>query len=146
VRSGHLSRILALYFTVATLLLAGCATVGRIERGEVAGRTFVVTGVQQGYGSLVNVGSIDSEVPLAYQATYSASKAAVLGLGRALNEELRLAGLERVRVSTVMPWAADTPVWTHAANYSGGTMVLRGSALLHGPRRDRPRACRACTT
>lgn len=59
-------------------------------------------------------------MPLAYHASYAATKAAVLGLGRALNEELRLAGLgERIRVSTVMPWAADTPFFSNASNYSG---------------------------
>lgn len=73
----------------------------------------------QGYGTLVNVGSIDSEVPLAYQATYSATKAGVLSLGRALNEELRLNGERRIKVATVMPWAVDTPWWRHAANYTG---------------------------
>ena len=76
---------------------------------------------QQGFGTLVNIGSIDSEVPLAYQACYSATKAGVLSLGRALNEELRLDGQERIQVATVMPWAVDTPWWEHAANYSGGT-------------------------
>src|SRR5690606_11825621 len=76
---------------------------------------------QQGAGTLVNIGSIDSEVPLAYQAGYSASKAGVLSLGRALNEELRLDKQERIKVATVMPWAVDTPWWEHAANYSGGT-------------------------
>jgi short-subunit dehydrogenase/predicted outer membrane protein len=75
----------------------------------------------QGYGTLVNIGSVDSEVPLAYQTGYSATKAGVLSLGRALNEELRLAGLRNIRVATVMPWAADTPFWQHSANYSGGT-------------------------
>jgi short-subunit dehydrogenase len=75
----------------------------------------------QGRGSLVNIGSVESEVPLAYHASYSASKAAVLSLGRALNEELRLGGQRAVAVSTVMPWATDTPFFTHAANYSGGT-------------------------
>jgi short-subunit dehydrogenase len=74
----------------------------------------------QGRGTLVNMGSIDSEVPLAYQSTYAASKAAVLSLGRSLNQELRHAGFARtIRVSTVMPWAADTPWWPHAANVSG---------------------------
>ena len=52
---------------------------------------------QQGFGTLVNIGSIDSEVPLAYQACYSATKAGVLSLGRALNEELRLDGQERIK-------------------------------------------------
>ncbi len=73
----------------------------------------------QGYGSLVNVGSIDSEIPLALQNTYAATKAAVLSLGRTLNEELRLAKEDGIRVGTIMPWAVDTPWWYHAANYTG---------------------------
>lgn len=73
----------------------------------------------QGFGTLVNVGSIDSEVPLAYQASYAASKAAVLSLSRSLNEELRLSGSKQIKVATIMPWAVDTPWWLHAANYSG---------------------------
>jgi short-subunit dehydrogenase len=73
-----------------------------------------------GDGVLVNVGSVDSEVPLAYQASYAASKAAVLSLSRTLNEELRLVGQhETIKVGTIMPWAVDTPWWTHAANYTG---------------------------
>lgn len=71
-------------------------------------------------GTLVNIGSVDSETPLALQNTYAATKAAVLSLGRSLNEELRLAGhAERIRVSTILPWAVDTPWWIHAANYTG---------------------------
>jgi len=73
----------------------------------------------QGHGTLVNVGSIDSEVPLAYQASYAASKAAVLSLSRSLNEELRLTKQSDIKVATIMPWAVDTPWWTHAANYTG---------------------------
>ncbi|HEY0791608.1 MAG TPA: SDR family NAD(P)-dependent oxidoreductase [Chthoniobacterales bacterium] len=75
----------------------------------------------QGYGTLVNVGSVDSEVPLAYQGVYSASKAGVFSLGRVLNEEIRLSDVKSIKVATIMPWAADTPWWEHAANYSGGT-------------------------
>ncbi|OON64738.1 hypothetical protein B0920_11845 [Massilia sp. KIM] len=75
---------------------------------------------QQNGGVLVNIGSVESEVPLAYHASYASTKAAVLGLGRALNEELRLAGLrDRIQVATVLPWATDTPFFTHAANYTG---------------------------
>lgn len=73
----------------------------------------------QGRGTLINIGSVDSEVPLALQNTYAATKAAVLSLGRSLTEELRLAGDTDIRVSTIMPWAVDTPWWTHAANYTG---------------------------
>jgi short-subunit dehydrogenase len=73
-----------------------------------------------GDGVLVNIGSIDSEVPLAYQASYASSKAAVLSLSRTLNEELRIVGQhETIKVGTIMPWAVDTPWWTHAANYTG---------------------------
>lgn len=85
----------------------------------------------QGFGHLVNMGSVDSETPLAYQASYSASKAAVLSLGRTLNEEIRLSGRRRLHVSTVMPWAADTPWWPHAANYSGGAPRM---AAMDDPR------------
>jgi short-subunit dehydrogenase len=75
----------------------------------------------QGHGALINVGSVDSEVPLAYQSSYAASKAAVLNLGRKLNEEIRLSTTDTLTVSTVMPWAVDTSWWEHAANYSGHT-------------------------
>ena len=78
--------------------------------------------VRQGAGTLVNVASIDSEVPLALQNTYAATKAAVLSLTRTLNQELRLSGHhDTVKVAAVMPWAIDTPWWDHAANYTGHT-------------------------
>lgn len=73
----------------------------------------------QGYGTLINTGSIDSETPLALQNTYASTKAAVLSLSRSLNEELRLARDDDIRVGTIMPWAVDTPWWYHAANYTG---------------------------
>jgi len=86
---------------------------------------------RQGHGTLVNIGSVESEVPLAYHASYAATKAAVLGLGRALSEEIRLSGAAgRIAVSTVMPWAVDTPFFEHAANYSGGKPRM---ALMDGP-------------
>ncbi len=115
---------------------AGVGAVGSFERIPVADQARIVDVnlkgvvygahaamrrfVAQGYGTLVNVGSVESVVPLPYQATYTATKYGVLGLARALNEEMRLKGLgKRIRVATVMPFAADTPFWTHAANYSG---------------------------
>ncbi|CAA9519303.1 MAG: hypothetical protein AVDCRST_MAG39-2390 [uncultured Sphingomonadaceae bacterium] len=80
----------------------------------------------QGGGTLVNVGSVESRIPLAYHASYAATKAAVLALGRALNEELRLNGLRRtVKVATVLPWAADTEYWANTANYSGRSPRMR---------------------
>ena len=73
----------------------------------------------QGYGTLINTGSVDSETPLALQNTYAATKAGVLSLSRSLNEELKLAGEADIKVGTIMPWAVDTPWWTHAANCTG---------------------------
>ena len=75
----------------------------------------------QGYGTLINMGSIESENPLAYHASYAATKGGVLNLGQAINQELRLSGYRNIKVVTVEPWAVDTPFWQHAANYSGGT-------------------------
>ena len=91
---------------------------GVIYGAHAAMRRFV----PQGRGTLVNVGSVESVVPLPYHAAYVSTKYGILGLGRALNEEMRLKGLGRtVRVSTVMPFAADTPIWAHAGNYTGRT-------------------------
>ncbi|MFB9862182.1 SDR family NAD(P)-dependent oxidoreductase [Rufibacter immobilis] len=75
----------------------------------------------QGYGTLINMGSIESENPLAYHASYAATKAGVRHLGQAINQELRLSGSKDIKVVTVEPWAVDTPFWGHSANYSGGT-------------------------
>jgi short-subunit dehydrogenase len=100
---------------------------GVIYGSHVALRRFIA----QRRGTLVNMGSVESEVPLAYHATYGATKAAVLSLGRALNEETRLAGYGRtIRVATVMPWAVDTPFWRHEANYSRRADRM---ALMDGP-------------
>ena len=84
----------------------------------------------QGYGTLINMGSIESENPLAYHASYAATKGGVLNLGQAINQELRLNGDKKIKVVTIEPWAVDTPFWRHAANYSGGTPRM---AAMDGP-------------
>jgi short-subunit dehydrogenase len=73
----------------------------------------------QGHGTLINMGSVVSQVPMPYYASYVSTKHAVLGLSEALNQELRANGERSIRVVTVMPWAADTPWFDQAANYSG---------------------------
>jgi len=85
---------------------------------------------RQGYGTLINFGSVESHSPLAYHASYAATKGGVLNLGQALNQELRLAGYDKIKVVTIEPWAVDTPFWQHAANYSGGTPRM---AAMDGP-------------
>jgi short-subunit dehydrogenase len=84
----------------------------------------------QNYGTLINTGSVESEVPMAYQTSYAASKAGVQSLGNILHQELRLEGKKHIRVVTIMPWAADTPFWQHAGNHTGGTP---GMIAMDGP-------------
>lgn len=74
---------------------------------------------KQGRGVLINMGSVDSETPHAYQAAYSASKAGIRSMGLAISQELRLNGYKDIKVVTIEPWAVDTPFWRHAANYTG---------------------------
>lgn len=85
---------------------------------------------KQRAGALVNIGTAESGVPLAYQASYAASRAALLSLERALNDEIRLAALGDVTASTVMPCAADVPMFRYAASYSGDTprLLSKGDA------------------
>ena len=76
---------------------------------------------RQGFGTLVNVASVEGRLPLAYHASYAATKAAILGLDAALTQELRLGGNDGIKVVSVLPWALDTPFWDHTANYTGHT-------------------------
>ncbi|MFH5926482.1 SDR family NAD(P)-dependent oxidoreductase [Roseomonas xinghualingensis] len=100
---------------------------GALHGSHVALRQFR----RQGSGVLVNISSVEGHVPLAYHASYAATKAALVGFGGALHQELRLAGLDdRIQVSTVLPWAADTPFWEHGANYSGRSARM---AMMDGP-------------
>ncbi|HEX8561746.1 MAG TPA: SDR family NAD(P)-dependent oxidoreductase [Flavobacterium sp.] len=74
---------------------------------------------KQGYGVLINMGSVDSETPHAYQAAYSATKSGIRSMSLALSQELRLNDYKKIKVVTIEPWAVDTPFWRHAANYTG---------------------------
>jgi short-subunit dehydrogenase len=74
---------------------------------------------QQGAGTLINIASVAGRVPFPYYSSYVASKHAVIGLGAAINQELRLNGEKNIHVATISPFAADTPWFDHAANYSG---------------------------
>lgn len=88
---------------------------GFIYGSKVAIKQFI----KQDEGVLINMGSLESEIPLAYQTSYAASKAGVRSLGLSLSQELRLNGNKHIKVVTIEPWAVDTPLWKHAANYSG---------------------------
>ena len=89
---------------------------GFIYSSQVAVQQFIKQG---GYGVLINMGSVDSETPHAYQAAYSSSKAGIRSMDLALSQELRLNKFKKIKVVTIEPWAVDTPFWRHAANYTG---------------------------
>jgi short-subunit dehydrogenase len=77
---------------------------------------------RQGHGVLINVGSMVSKLSVPYFSSYVAAKHAVHGFGKSLRQELTLEGMRDVHVCTVMPAAVDTPLFQHAANYSGRTL------------------------
>ncbi|WP_188189396.1 SDR family oxidoreductase [Nonomuraea sp. SYSU D8015] len=73
----------------------------------------------QGRGVLVNVSSVAGAVAQPYTSAYCMTKAAIRSLGASLRQELRLEGSRGVKVCTVLPGSIDTPLFQHAANYTG---------------------------
>ncbi|AQQ54573.1 SDR family NAD(P)-dependent oxidoreductase [Planococcus lenghuensis] len=80
---------------------------------------------EQGYGTLINTGSIASRIPFPYYMPYSATKFAVTGLTEALHEEIALEGYGDIHVCTLHPWATDTPWFIHTGNYTGHRAQLK---------------------
>ena len=74
---------------------------------------------RRGRGLLINVGSIMSEVPGPYVSAYTIAKHGVRALGECLRQEVQLAGVDDIKICTVMPATIDTPFFQHAANYTG---------------------------
>lgn len=68
---------------------------------------------QEGYGHIINVGSVASFIPGPYMAVYYASKAFVLSFSMSLREELRSSN---VRVSTLCPGPTKSPFWDRAGD------------------------------
>lgn len=115
--------------------MAGVGALGRFEeipledhlrlidvnlKGVVIGSYYAMRQFRrQQAGTLINIGSVTGRIALPYYPSYSASKHAVVGLGIALNEELRLNGDDNIHVSTINPYSADTPFFVHTANYTG---------------------------
>lgn len=54
-----------------------------------------------------------------YFSPYVASKFAIRGFSESLREELEALDKSDIRVCTVMPATIDTPLFQHAANYTG---------------------------
>lgn len=85
---------------------------GMVHGSRVALRQFQ----RQGGGVLINVASVLGQEGVPFLSAYVSSKEAVIGLSSCLREELRGHGIE---ICTILPAAIDTPIWQHAANYTG---------------------------
>lgn len=72
---------------------------------------------KKGRGTVVNVASVVGGLGQVYSTAYTASKWGVRGFSESLRLELR--DQPDVYVCTVMPAAIDTPIFQHAANYTG---------------------------
>jgi len=75
---------------------------------------------EQGFGTLINISSVNAAAPQPYISIYSASKAAVRALSESLRMELILEGAAKtIHVCTVMPASIDTNLYQNGANYTG---------------------------
>ena len=96
----EIEKVLAVNVTAA-------ASLARAATGPMRG---------QGGGAIVNVGSIQADLPVPSYAAYVASKGAVAALTRALAVELAPAG---IRVNTVLPGVIATDNFTRELDESG---------------------------
>jgi NAD(P)-dependent dehydrogenase (short-subunit alcohol dehydrogenase family) len=72
---------------------------------------------QQGFGTLILVGSLLGKIAAPYMSSYITSKWGLRGLTRILAIETR--DNADINVCTVSPGAVDTPIYTQAASYAG---------------------------
>jgi short-subunit dehydrogenase len=72
---------------------------------------------KQGRGVIINVASLYAKMTSPYVSAYATSKFGVLGFSEVLRQELK--SDRKIHVCTIMPGSIDTPVFRHAANYTG---------------------------
>jgi NAD(P)-dependent dehydrogenase (short-subunit alcohol dehydrogenase family) len=86
---------------------------GQVHGARAALRQFR----RQGRGVLINMGSVWGRVSSPQVSAYVASKHAVQAFSECLRQELRHE--PDIEVATMLPQAADTPIFAHAGNYTG---------------------------
>ncbi|WP_108460551.1 SDR family oxidoreductase [Devosia naphthalenivorans] len=100
---------------------------------------------RQGSGILINVSSVLGLAAEAYSSAYSASKFAIRGLTDSIRQEVHDA--PDIHVCTVFPFAIDTPIYQHAANFTGHKVTpihprysaeIVAKAIVKLARRPRP--------
>ncbi|MDH6463630.1 NAD(P)-dependent dehydrogenase (short-subunit alcohol dehydrogenase family) [Micromonospora sp. A200] len=87
----------------------------------------------QGHGVLVNVSSVVGVVTQPYTHAYTMAKFAVRALSGSLRQELQLEAASGIHVCTVLPATIDTPIFQHAANYTG--RAVRAVPPVYPPER-----------
>ena len=80
-------------------------------------RTVLPSFRQRGRGVLINNASIYGLVGAPYLSAYITTKFAVRGFSECLRLELR--DTPNIHVCTILPASIDTPIFQHAANYTG---------------------------
>lgn len=117
---------------------AGVAALGAFERipledhlrvmqtnlgGAIAGSHAAMREFRKlGRGTLINIASMLGRTPAPYYASYCATKYGIIGLCDALRQEVAAQDVPEIRICAVLPMAADTPFFDHAANYTGHTL------------------------
>jgi short-subunit dehydrogenase len=86
---------------------------------------------KQQCGVLVNVASVLGKFGSPYESAYVASKFAVTGFSECLRMEVR--DMPDVHVCTVFPPTVDTPLFQHAANFTG--RVIKAIPPVYRPER-----------
>ncbi|MDK3256964.1 SDR family oxidoreductase [Blastococcus capsensis] len=72
---------------------------------------------RQKRGVIINLASLYAKMTSPYVSAYATSKFGILGFSEVVRQELKQ---ERgIRVCTVLPGSIDTPIFRHAANYTG---------------------------
>lgn len=90
-----LSRLVAVNITAPTLLAAEAARAFAARKG----------------GTIINIGSVVTFIPEAFEGVYSGSKAYILNLSLSLAVQLKDAG---VRVQAVLPGPTRTEIWSRS--------------------------------
>lgn len=84
--------------------------------GVVYGSTVALKTLKKRGGTLINIGSISSEMPSPILSAYTASKFAVKGFTDSLRLEMIHEGTP-ARITLIQPSGIDTPFGEHAQNY-----------------------------
>jgi NAD(P)-dependent dehydrogenase (short-subunit alcohol dehydrogenase family) len=72
---------------------------------------------EQGSGVLMYLSSIAARIPQPYTSAYNLTKSGIASLAESLREELLDA--KDIHVCMILPATIDTPIFQHAANYTG---------------------------